>query len=168
MFIQISSFQLSSLWPSGIGSRLGRNRLWVRFLAVSDIYLMFIEPTITWFPSIIIIMFGFDFLGPFGVLWVHMAWHKKLMQNALWSENHCMHTAWMGDVFKRPLVGFVQNLWKVMKLVLQYWYCIGAWLQIYSFSWQAFLCFVWGRGGRSNFYLDYLSGSVYMTCSIEL
>ena len=40
-----------SLWPSGIGSRLGRNRLWVRFLAVSDIYHMFIEPTITWVPS---------------------------------------------------------------------------------------------------------------------
>ena len=37
-----------SLWPSGIGSRLGRNRLWVRFLTVSDIYPMFIEPTITW------------------------------------------------------------------------------------------------------------------------
>ena len=40
-----------SLWPSGIGSHLGRNRLWVRFLAVSDIYPMFIEPTITWVPS---------------------------------------------------------------------------------------------------------------------
>ena len=40
-----------SLWPSGIGSRLGQNRLWVRFLAVSDIYPMFIEPTITWVPS---------------------------------------------------------------------------------------------------------------------
>ena len=40
-----------SLWPSGIGSRLVRNRLWVRFLAVSDIYPMFIEPTITWVPS---------------------------------------------------------------------------------------------------------------------
>ena len=40
-----------SLWPSGIGSGLGRNRLWVRFLAVSDIYPMFIEPTITWVPS---------------------------------------------------------------------------------------------------------------------
>ena len=37
-----------SLWPSDIGSRLGQNRLWVRFLAVSDIYPMFIEPTITW------------------------------------------------------------------------------------------------------------------------
>ena len=39
-----------SLWPSGIGSHLGRNRLWVRFLAVSDIYLipMFSELTITW------------------------------------------------------------------------------------------------------------------------
>ena len=40
-----------SLWPSSIGSRLGRNRLWVRFLALSDIYPMFMEPTITWVPS---------------------------------------------------------------------------------------------------------------------
>ena len=39
-----------SLWPSGIGSRLGRIKLWVRFLAVSDIYPMFIELTITWVP----------------------------------------------------------------------------------------------------------------------
>ena len=30
---------------------LGRNRLWVQFLAVSDIYPMFIEPMITWVPS---------------------------------------------------------------------------------------------------------------------
>ena len=40
-----------SLWHSGIGCRLGRNRLWFRFLAVSDIYPMFIEPTITWVSS---------------------------------------------------------------------------------------------------------------------
>ena len=44
-------YECLSLWPSGIGSRLGRNRLWVRFLAVSDIYPMFIEPTINWVPS---------------------------------------------------------------------------------------------------------------------
>ena len=43
--------KIIALWHSGIGSRLGRNRLWVRFLAVSDIYPMFIEPTITWVPS---------------------------------------------------------------------------------------------------------------------
>ena len=42
---------VTSLWPSGIDSRLGRNRLGVRLLAVSDIYSMFIEPTITWVPS---------------------------------------------------------------------------------------------------------------------
>ena len=30
---------------------IGWNRLWVRFLAVSDIYPMFIEPTITWVSS---------------------------------------------------------------------------------------------------------------------
>ena len=39
-----------SLWLSGIGSRLWRNRLWVRFPAVSDIFPMFTEPTITWVP----------------------------------------------------------------------------------------------------------------------
>ena len=49
-----------SLWPSGIGSRLGRNRLWVRFLAVSDIY----------------VHWAYDYLGHFGVLWVRMAWHN--------------------------------------------------------------------------------------------
>ena len=45
------SLLIYSLWPSGIDSRLWRIRLWVRFLAVSDIYPMFIEPTITWVPS---------------------------------------------------------------------------------------------------------------------
>ena len=40
-----------SLWPSRVGSNSGRNRLWVRFREVSDIYPMFIEPTITWVPS---------------------------------------------------------------------------------------------------------------------
>ena len=35
-----------SLWPSGIGSPLGQNRLWVQFLAVSDIYPIFIEATL--------------------------------------------------------------------------------------------------------------------------
>ena len=44
----ITLSELPSLWRSGIGSRLGRNRSWVRFLTVSDIYPMFIEPTITW------------------------------------------------------------------------------------------------------------------------
>ena len=49
-----------SLWPRGIGSRLGQNRLWVLFLAVSDIYpcslsLRLLE---SWVPS---------------GLWVHMA-----------------------------------------------------------------------------------------------
>ena len=41
-----------SLWPSGIDSRLGRNRSWVRWQC--RIYIpcsMFIEPTITWVPS---------------------------------------------------------------------------------------------------------------------
>ena len=39
---------VTGLWRSRIGSHVGQNRLWVRFLAVSDIYPMFIEPTITW------------------------------------------------------------------------------------------------------------------------
>ena len=62
---RVRSIICPSLWPSGIGSRLGRNMLWVRFLAVSDIYPMFIEPTITWVPS---------------GLWVHMAWHKNCVK----------------------------------------------------------------------------------------
>ena len=40
-----------SLWPSGIGAHLWRNRLRVRVLAVSDTYPMFIEPMITPVPS---------------------------------------------------------------------------------------------------------------------
>ena len=37
--------------------------LWVRFLAVSDIIISHVQPTITC-------------MGPFGVLWVHMVWRK--------------------------------------------------------------------------------------------
>ena len=43
--------RLQEQWPSGIGSRLGENRLRVRFLVVSDIYPMFIELTISWVSS---------------------------------------------------------------------------------------------------------------------
>ena len=41
------------LGPSLVVStpRVEQNKLWVRFLAVSDIYPIFIEPTITWVPS---------------------------------------------------------------------------------------------------------------------
>ena len=39
------------LWPSVIGTHLGRNRSWVQFLAVSDIYPMFVEPSIPWVRS---------------------------------------------------------------------------------------------------------------------
>ena len=63
-----------SLWPSGIGSRFRRNRLWVRFLAVSDIYPMFIEPTITWVPS--------GFLGTYG-LTQKLCLKKKIMHPEL-------------------------------------------------------------------------------------
>ena len=64
-----------SLWPSGIGSRLGRNRLWVRFLAVSEIYPMFIEPTITWVPS------GFS-----GYIWLDtkIVLKKSYIKNSTW------------------------------------------------------------------------------------
>ena len=57
-----------SLWHSGVGSRLGRNRLWVRFLAVSDIY-----PHVQW---------AYNYLGPFGVLWVHMADTKIVLKKS--------------------------------------------------------------------------------------
>ena len=42
-----------------------------RFLTVSNIYSMFIEPTITWVSS-------------FGVLWVHMAGHKNCVKKKMW------------------------------------------------------------------------------------
>ena len=68
-----------SLWPSGIGSRLGRNRLWVRFLAVSDIYPMFIEPTITWVPS------GFS-----GYIWLDTKIVlKKRVYWTVWTSSDC-------------------------------------------------------------------------------
>ena len=77
--------------PSGTGSRLGRNRLWVWFLAVSDIYPMFIEPTITWVPS------GFS-----GYIWLDTKivlkknkyrlklWPSKLLQ---WRCYFCLRLA---------------------------------------------------------------------------
>ena len=63
------------MWPSGIGSHLGRNRLWVRFLAVSDIYPMFTEPTITWVSS------GFS-----GYIWLDtkIVLKKGHFQNKWW------------------------------------------------------------------------------------
>ena len=73
-----------SLWPSGIGSRLGRNRLWVRFLAVSDIYPMFIEPTITWVP-----------LGFSEYIWLDTKIvFKKSEVSALYLEN-CANACWI-------------------------------------------------------------------------
>ena len=49
IIIIITNYDLKypSLWPSGIGVHLGRNRLRVRILAVSDTYPMFIESMIT-------------------------------------------------------------------------------------------------------------------------
>ena len=64
-------------WPSGIGSRLGQNSLWVWFLAVSDIYPMFIELTITWVPS------GFS-----GYIWLEQKLClKKLLWGRFWVPN---------------------------------------------------------------------------------
>ena len=67
-------FQITdSLWPGGIGSRLGTEQV-VSSIPGSvgyKLYPIFIEPTITWVPS---------YLGPFGVLWVHMAWHKNCVE----------------------------------------------------------------------------------------
>ena len=51
MMMWLRKIKEGSLWPSSIGSRLGRNRLRVRFLALLDIYPMFIERTITLVPS---------------------------------------------------------------------------------------------------------------------
>ena len=58
-----------SLWRSGIGTRLGRNRLWIRFLAVSNIY----SPC----------QWAYDYFGPFGGFWLHMACHK----NCVWKKH---------------------------------------------------------------------------------
>ena len=55
----ISINNSSALWSSGIGTDLVWNRLRVRVLAVSDTYPMFIR--------------AYDYLGPFEVLWLHMA-----------------------------------------------------------------------------------------------
>ena len=62
----------ASLWPSGIDSRLGRNRLWV---PGSVGYISHVH-------------WAYDYLGPFGILWVHMAWHK----NCVKKKKKEMHT----------------------------------------------------------------------------
>ena len=56
-------------------SRMGRIRLWVRFLAVSDIYPMFIEPMITWVSS------GFS-----GYIWLDTK-QKKCIYIYSWKRN---------------------------------------------------------------------------------
>ena len=48
------------LWPGGIGAHLGRNRLWVRIPAESDIY------------HIPCSYRAYDYSGPFWVPWEHM------------------------------------------------------------------------------------------------
>ena len=56
-FIYLPKFNriMLSLWPRGIGTRLGRNRLWAWWRIPGSVgyisYPMFIEPTITWVPS---------------------------------------------------------------------------------------------------------------------
>ena len=79
--------ECSSLWPSGIGPHLGWNRLSVWFLAVSDICRFFLVYVCFdlhlcnkefWFDLIIShVHRAYDYLGPFWVLWVHMAWQKN-------------------------------------------------------------------------------------------
>ena len=67
-----------SLWPSGIGMHLGRNRLRVRVLAVSDTYPMFIEPTITQVPS------GFS-----GYIWLDTKIVlKNIVSNCMGRKSH--------------------------------------------------------------------------------
>ena len=41
------SIECPSLRPNGIGAHLGRNRLWVRFLVVSDIYIAYDYPPVS-------------------------------------------------------------------------------------------------------------------------
>ena len=61
-------FYYTLLWSSGIGAHLGRNRLWVRFLAMSDVYIIISH-----------VHRAYDYLGPFGVLWVHIWLDSKIV-----------------------------------------------------------------------------------------
>ena len=60
--------QHPSLWPSGIGAHLVRNKWRVWVLAASETYPMFIEPYT-------------NYSGPFGVLLVHMVWYKNCVHS---------------------------------------------------------------------------------------
>ena len=88
------------LWPSGISSCLGRNRLWVRFLADVGyiiIYPMFIEPTITWVPS------GFS-----GYIWLDT---KIVLKN--------QYSLVYPDCIRDFRIKFVRQFWN---LYLYSWY----------------------------------------------
>ena len=69
------SFSNPSLWPSGIGSRLWR----IRLSSIPDSvgYISHVH-------------WPYDYLGSFGVLWVHMAWHKNCV---FWAENPTFRVA---------------------------------------------------------------------------
>ena len=59
-----------SLWPSGVGSRLGREQV-VSSIPGSVGYISHVRR-------------AYDYLGPFGVLWVHMAWLKNCVGKKIW------------------------------------------------------------------------------------
>ena len=65
-FRGIVHIKCPSLGPSGIGAHLGRNRLWVRFLALSDNTYIYHIPCS-------IVHKAYDYLSPFEILRVHMA-----------------------------------------------------------------------------------------------
>ena len=73
--VKYRAFGHLSLWPSGIGTHSGRNRLLVQVLAAPDTYSMFIEPTITRVPS------GFS-----GYIWLESL-HTKICQQVWETKN---------------------------------------------------------------------------------
>ena len=124
-----SSNLLNRLWSSGIGSSLERNRLWVWFLAVSDIYPMFIEPTITWVSS---------------GLWVHMARHKNCVKNThndpvghLSADISLLYDHWCAGIMINVRSEVLHNRHNTMQLVRLKWCfkCIEPTLVVFMFCW---------------------------------
>ena len=68
MHIDVSRTNFPSLWPSGIGpsALLGTEQV-VSSIPGSVGYISHVH-------------WAYDYLGPFGVLWVHMAWHKNCVK----------------------------------------------------------------------------------------
>ena len=101
---QLNTVRHCGLWRSGIDSRLGRNRLWVLFLAVSDIYPMFI------------VQWAYDYLGPFGLLWVHMAWHKN---SVLKKEHNSCNWGMQIDWWSQPRAVFSHTFSSIIRQICQ-------------------------------------------------